>query len=357
MKNKFIILTLFLSLGFYSLEARLDSFLDEKPKDAKILIQNRILAKINEKVISTYDVMKKMDLTFYRQFPQYVSSNEARYQFYQVNWEYILDELINKELVLADAKENKIEVSNGDVRQEMENLFGPNTIVNLDKAGLTFEEAWKIVQGDLIIKRMLGGRVHSKALRLLTPSKVRQAYEAYTQDPANTRHTNWHYQVITIRDRTPQKTETTAKLAYTLLLQGVPLNDLLEKLKENKAMGRKTRVTISEVIKNNEQEMSQTYKDALSSLDAGMYSQPISQKSRTDNAMVYRIFFVKEKIPGGLPSFAEVESKLKDRVLDEIIDNETDQYLVRLRQHFHIRTEDLKAMIPEDYQPFCLQRS
>src|SRR5205085_3839907 len=94
--------------------------------DKRIIVNNRILAKVNGKALSVYDIMKKMDLLFYRAFPEYTSSTVARFQFYEMNWQAVLRDLIDKELIIADADENKVEVSSGDVRQEMETLFGPN---------------------------------------------------------------------------------------------------------------------------------------------------------------------------------------------------------------------------------------
>src|ERR1700738_2776124 len=120
----------------------------------RIFVNNRILAKINGKPISVVDVMKKMDLLFYKRYPQYTSIPAARFQFYQLHWQYVLNELIDKELVMADAADNKLPLTPGDIRQEMEEWFGPNIIVNLDQAGLTFDEAWKLVEEDLILQRM-----------------------------------------------------------------------------------------------------------------------------------------------------------------------------------------------------------
>jgi hypothetical protein len=324
-------------------------------QDLTISVNNRILARINGKTITTYDVMKKMDMGFYHYFPEYASSVAARYQYYQVNWKYVLAELINKELVLADAQENKIEVSGGDVRQELEFIFGPNIIANLDKAGMSFDEAMKIVQGDLVLRRTLGARVNSKVIRLVTPIKVRKAYEEFIQDPNNARLTTWRYQVITTRDRTPQKAEELANKAYRILIEeAVPIDQLVDTMKEKKLLGRKAKVTVSDEIQNNEKELSPSYQRILFDMETGMYSQPSSHKSRADNTTVYRIFYVKDKVPGGMPTFKEMENTLKDNMLNDLLDQETKLYIERLKQHFHVRDADLEAMIPSDYQPFIL---
>lgn len=333
------------------------SSLESQPKQPQhIQINNRILAKVNGKAISTYDVTKKLDMHFYREFPEYLDYLPGRYQFYNANWRTILEELINKELILADAQEHKIEVTNGDIRQEIESAFGPNIIANLDKAGMNYDEAAKIMQGDIIIQRVLQFKVNAPALRTVTPSRIRKAYEEYIRDPANGRSTQWIYQVVTIRDRTAQKSRETAERVHQLLKEEkVAYNDLLKTLKERKLAGRKTKVTVSADIKNHEGELSESYKEVLQSLEPGMISEPNQQKSRQDNATVYRIFILKEKIPGGVPSYKEMESRLKEKLLNEVAGNETEQYLKKLKQHFHFRDQDINETIPSDYQPYVLK--
>jgi hypothetical protein len=110
---KKIILSLFLSLALFnhpSLEAlRNEALFDANKKNGpKIVINNRILGRVNGKPISTYDLMKKMDVSFFRQYPEYASSIEARFQYYEMVWKSALAEMIDKQLILADAQESKI---------------------------------------------------------------------------------------------------------------------------------------------------------------------------------------------------------------------------------------------------------
>lgn len=329
-----------------------DALLGAPPESPKIAVNNRILARINGASISTHDVMKKMDIQFYQQFPEYTSSIPARFQYYQVNWKATLDELIDKELVLADASENKVEVTSGDVRQEMEDLFGPNIIANLHKVGMTFDEAAKIVKGDIMIQRMLGARVHGKAYRMVTPAMIKNTYEQYIQDPKHARPSVWRYRVISIRDRNSQKAEAVGDAAYRLLSEeAIPLDKLVDTLQERKLMTRKTKVNISEEIENNEKEIAESYKEALSPLAVGGYSTPSTHKSRNDEKEVTRIFYLVDMKPGGMPTFRELESKIKNKLLNDSINSESDLYIQKLRLYFH--ADDHK--ISDDFQPFNLK--
>lgn len=355
MKSKvhFFLLFVISFLGLFQEKLFGDSFLFGEASPSTIVINNRVLARINGKPISVIDIMKKMDILFLKQFPEYTSISEARFQFYDINWKRVLEDLIDKELVLADAEENKVQVSSGDVRQEMETLFGPNIIENLDKIGLTFEEASKIVQGDLTIRRMMMLRVNSKAMRGITPQAVHAAYEDFSQK--NIRKEAWHYKVVTIRNKDVAQGKKIADLAYELVTeQGVPLEGLAAKIKEESPL-QKSSVTISDDLFHTEEEIAETLKPILQKMSQGIYSKPFEQKSRADNSTIYRIVFLKEKIPGGKVPFNELEMQLHDELFNAALEIETEAYLKKLRHHFDVKENAISELIPEEFQPFALK--
>jgi len=316
-----------------------------------IFVKNRILSQVNGKAISVIDVTKKLDLLFYRQFPQYASSVEARFQFYEINWKPVWNELVEKELILAEAAEHHIEITKGDVRQEMEMVFGSNIIANLDKAGLTYEEAWEMIKEELTIRRMLSIRVNSLAFNSVTPKDVRSAYEEHIKE--HTRLNAWRYQVISIRGKDPSACEQAASDAYQLL-ETCPAEELEGRLKEASKIGKDITLTISNDYEHDENHVSEAYKTILCTLEPETFSSPIPQKSRTDQSTVFRIFYLKEMTPGGTIPYHEIENKLKDSLIEKMIEQESEKYIARLRQHFDIQNVDEYQMIPDDFQPFAL---
>lgn len=324
-------------------------------QEVKITINNRILAQANGKAISVVDIMKKMDMLFYRQFPQYTSSIQARYQFYQAHWKHVLTEMIDKELINADAEESKLQISAGDVRQEMETLFGPNIIANLDKIGLSFDEAYKMVLADITIRRMMYFRVQLKAISQATPQKIRETYEELAKK--NIRDNVWVYNVVTIRHKDPTKAADAAHHVYTLLTQDkIELNTLPEIVKETMPPSPKQpTIALSEEYHTSEKELSESYKKTLTDLHPGSYSVPIAQKSRADNSTVVRIFYFKEMVPGGPVPFTEVEGKIKEKLIEEGIEKESIAYLTKLRQHFDVQEGQMKELLNSDFQPFLLK--
>ncbi len=355
MKQKLLFLSILLFSIFSTIEVKTELSLLDPSQDIHIAVNNRILAKVNGKAISVIDVMKKMDMLFYRQFPQYTSSVPARFQFYQANWKPTLNEIIDKELILVDADELKITVSQGDVRQEMETLFGPNIIINLDKAGLTFDEAYKMVQDEMTIRRMLHFRVQLQAINEVTPQRVRSYYDSVARD--NIRDNEWIFYVVTIRQRDTNKAAETANVVYHMLADDkVPLNELMAKMDELKIPdGQREGVSISEEFKTKEKELSDGFKKILTTLNSGSYSMPIIQKSRSDNSSVFRIFYLQSMKPGGVVPFAELESKIRAKLINEAIDEGTEAYFKKQRAHFDVQDKQIQELLSSDFQPFVLR--
>jgi hypothetical protein len=345
-----VFLIAFFLLSAAALQAA-DSLLFGPEEDLQIVVNNQILAKVNGKAISVFDVMKKMDMLFYRQFPEYTSSIQARYQFYLVSWKRVLQDLVDKELIMADAEESKMQVSGGDIRQEMEQLFGPNVHANLDKVGLSFDEAYKMVHSDIVLKRMLYLRAHVKALKHVTPQVIRKAYEEYAE--ANIIPAQWTYAVISIRDSNPTQGAEAANHAYRLLTEeNLPMAKLKKKMSQISFISPTTSINLSEEIQNKEEELSPSYKEILSKLSSHSYSQPIAQKSRQDGATVFRIFYLKEITPSRKVPLAEVENQIKDKLLDEVASKETQAYIKKLRKHFDV--QDNTKIDTVDFTPFSL---
>jgi hypothetical protein len=308
----------------------------------KLVINNRVLANINGKPITVVDIMKRMDILFLKQFPEYTNSVKARHQFYLVNWKRTLDELIEKELILADSKEVKMEISAADVRQDMEDLFGPNIIVNLDKIGLSFDEALKIVEGDIALRRMMFLRVTSKAIGNVTPQATRAIYDEFVKE--NTKDPSYTYRFVTIRSN--ENGEAIAKQVHENLNNKVDFAEAVKGLPD---------VTLSEVYTHTQKEIAPQNLEVISKMQAGAISPPIVQKSRASSSNVYRIFHLEKFNPGGAPPYFQVENKLKEHLMEKFMSEEHETYVNRLRKHFAIKEADIKANIPDDFTPFSLK--
>ena len=318
--------------------------------EPKISFQNAILAKANGKTISMMDVKKKMDMLFHQNYPNLADSNQARFQFYEVSWRHVLMEMIDNELIIADALEREIKLTDGEVREEMEERFGPNVMKTLDKIGLTYDETWKMVKNEMIVRRMSWWFVQSRAMQSITPLDIRQAYRLYLKE--NPSYQEWTYRVVSIR--TDQSDDAIANSVYEYLKQ-------TSQSPEAAANGLKQFETADAAIQvSNEfvaadKDLSDAHRLALAPLQPGDYSKPVFQKSRADKKSIYRIFYLSQKMDYPAPAFETMTGQLRNELMQKSMSRESQRYIEKLRTKYGFDTAHLKETVPDDLHPFSLQ--
>lgn len=297
-------------------------------------LNNRILAKVNGKAISAFDVMKRMDVLFYQMYPQFSSSPQHRFQFYQKNWEDILKEMIDRALIVADAKEKELPVSDGDVREEMEEVFGPNVIDTIDQLRLSFEEVWEMTHTNITVRRMLMYKVNSKAIASVKPADIQEAYQTFLKE--QTFPSTWSYQVLSIRGNDPKQISHTAELVQNALNENeLSFNEIPHHLSAQiEKEESHTEIILSQKFQHTDQSISPSHLEILSHMTPGQTSAPIQQTSRATNLPVYRFYYLIQHEKSRVPELHEVEEKIKNKLLDTAIAKETELYLQSLRQYY-----------------------
>lgn len=346
MKKLFII---FISLFFIS---TIFSNLNSPLLDPKINVNNVVLTKVNGKNISVIDVMKKMDFIFHKSYPNLENSKPARYQFYLSSWKNVLKEMINTELMVAQAELKEVKIHDGEIREEMEDRFGPNTMITLEKIGLSYDEAFEMIKTEMIVKRMMWYFVQSKVLTQVTPQLIRQEYKIYTEK--NPPFDEWQYQVISIKNDDESCAKLVAEKTYQLLKDSSQSpEELSDKIKEIEKEYPSTSIQISSTYNVTSKDISDSHKNILLSLKEDSYSQPICQASRFDNKKNNKIFYLKKynhKIP---PSFEEMADNIKNELLQKHLSDESENYFGKLRKYYNIVDEE--TLLPENFTPFSLE--
>ncbi len=324
----------------------------------QIVVNNRILTKINGKTISVIDVMKKMDVFINRYYPEMTSSKAARYQFYTSQWKEVLQQMITSELMVADAESREIKVSDGEIREEVQARFGPNVMGTLDKLGISYEEARKMIHEEMLVQRMNWLRVSSKVLQQVSIPDIRSAYEKYCLE--NPPKEEWEYQVLSIRSEGEKISALLASRASELLSQKhLALADLAESLKAEtppeEVASLETpaaSIQLSQEYKVDNKDLSEAHRNILQTLKVGALSLPITQKSK-DGSTVCRVFQLKSHVKKEAPTFEELAGPIKDSLLQKAAEREMAAYVHRLQVRFGY---DEKALdLPPDFQPFVLR--
>lgn len=310
--------------------------------DQKQVIQNRVLVKIGGKPVTVMDVVRRMDILFYQQFPQFVGNEMARFQFYSQNWRYFLRSVIDEQLVILDAKEKGVTVREGEVRRSMERVFGNEPILNITKAGLTYQEAYDLLEADLLTQKMNGGMVYQRALAEVQPKLIQHQYEKMVAE--NPPKEIFHYQVLSFRCDQPELSEALAEEASRALKEGkLSFEEVADQFST-----ASIKVTLSDDYHREQQELSLAHQKALQALGKKGISDPVKRKD-----VVY-LFHLKDLETKKLGSFAELEKELQQKVLQEKVALHTEKYVTTLRERYGFSDKKLIALIPEDFNPFAL---
>ncbi|HSX12072.1 MAG TPA: SurA N-terminal domain-containing protein [Rhabdochlamydiaceae bacterium] len=322
-----------------------------EPSDGRLVVNNRILARIQNKTISVLDVMKRMDVQLARSYPQYADNPVARYQFFTNQWRTTLNQMIDNELMLADAEKLELKVNDADVREQLHERFGPNIMPTLDKLGITYDEAWQMIHAENVVQRMNWYRVQSKAVNGIGPKDVKEAYKKYCalNPPVET----WKYQVLSIRSPDEKTGALWAEKArQDLKSEGVDFKLVGEKAKE--LLDSSITFNVSEDYEVTGKNLSESHKAILTSLAVGTYSEPVKQVSRFDKSIVHRIFHLKDHQVTQTASFKEKYEELYEDLVQRAIDKEAKTYLIKVRERFNF-DEKFLLDIPNDFVPFSFR--
>jgi hypothetical protein len=314
----------------------------------EIVVNNRILIKLNAKNISVLDVMKQMDIFLSRYYPQYMNSKTARYQFYSTQWRQTLQQMVDHELMVADAESREVKVSDGEVREEIQTRFGPNVMESLDQLGISYDEAREIVEQDMIVQRIQWVRVTSKVLQKVTSQEVKNAYQKYLKE--NPAKEEWKYQFVTIRAADEAAGQELAlKLAALKEKAQENLTVAADLFKTELPPESTATLSVSQEFTLEDKAVSEAHRDVLSRLKPSEWSAPTAQLSR-DGTTVVRIFHLKDHTTSKPPAFAAISNDLKQHLLNETAEQESKIYVAKLHQRFNFNESSLD--IPPRFEPF-----
>lgn len=330
------------------------SSLNRSEKLEHILVENRVLARINNHPISVIDVMKKMDSDFYLDYPHLMDSVMARFQFYKARWRSQFDRMVESELILEEAKIRKIELTDGDVRQEIEERFGPEIIVNMDKIGLTYDETWEMVKKDILVQRMTQGYLYLRGVFSVLPENLLQAYQSYIGK--NKKPDHWKYYMISFKGANALEKALMAKeLLLDMQKKSKDFSSLSLHLKGKTSEFPSEEVSISNEFDLSSDQIQESHRNILAELKPQTISEPLKEMSRVTQKPVYRMFYLSEYQPGGKIELAEVEDKLIMQLKQDKFEQEYLAYVAILKDRYGITSESVYDAIPSDFEPFTLK--
>ncbi|QVE48853.1 hypothetical protein SBV42_03630 [Chlamydia crocodili] len=319
--------------------------LSEKvPEDpAGIAIHDRVLFKIDEEnVVTTLDVIQKLNLLFASSYPQLIDSYPARSQYYTAMWPVVLESVIDEFLMVADAKAKKIYVDPTTVNQEIEAMFGRDLSYFYVHFDMTPEDIFNVVNRTLIAQRVMGMMVRSKVMLKVTPGKIREHYNQLAQEAAKT--TVWKYRVVTIKAATESLSSQIADKICARLNETKSWNK--ERLSAL-ALSQGGQFVCSEEFMRNDKELSDAHKTELSSVEypITICSQPKAHKSG------YKLYVLLDKSAMAMQSLEEMETQIKQTLFMSYAETIESQYKIKLRSRYGFDSSMIAKLLSEEAPP------
>lgn len=307
----------------------------------EITIQNAVVANVMGKPITVLDLVKKMDRLLQVHYPDYIKSPEAKFQFYRASWRRILDDTVNTELMLLDAADRDMKLSDGEVREEVEKRYGPNVLLQLQDLGMSYEEAFKQVKDEMIVQRISWYYIHGKAYQSVTPKEIRKAYSDYKiQNPPKD---EWTYQIITLQP-TQENTNPEEFVQYCQM-EKLSSEDLLSSDSLTEKFPVEIKVSDSYTV--DFKDLSDKYKNILAELPEGEYSKPLPSRKKDS----WKVFYLQKKEFQDAPSLQEIYKNLSDQLLEKHVMQNSQDYIQKLRRHYHYSDQEFL----DNFEPFSIQ--
>lgn len=312
-----------------------------------IVVENRVLATVRDQIITVVDVTKKMDMIFCQQFPQYKGVPEARYEFYHTNWRKIFEELVDRQLILSMSEEKQFGVTNGDIREELEEIFGPNAMMNLYEEGLSLHDVEEMMKADILLRRALSFYVHSPVIAAITPAVLRAAYRKRVEEMK--KKYGWVWRSVTVKSKSGDCRKDVADRVWNRLQKD---HRTIEQISAE--LGDGYEVVLSQSFRSEQSEVAQNVQAILEQLQPKTFSEPQSFTSRSDPRQGWRCYIVDERFFVKVPSFEELESTLRQEIASPVITKRTVEFFEDLRKQYGVKhlltSEELRA-----FEPFQLK--
>ncbi|EPP35937.1 hypothetical protein [Chlamydia avium] len=331
-------------MGDPSLLSPSSSYLETSPEDPSgIAIHDRVLFKIDENtVVTTLDVIRKLNLLFASSYPHLLDSFSARSQYYTSMWPIVLESVIDEFLMVADAKSKKIFIDPTTVNQEIEAMFGRDLSSFYLYFDMTPEDIFNVVHRTLVSQRVLGMMVRSKVMLKVTPGKIREHYNALAEEASKT--SVWKYRVITVKASTESLASQIADKVCSQLNETRTWNK--ERL-YSLVLSQGGQLMYSEEFVRNDKELSDSHKNELLSVD---YPQCICGQPKLYKSG-YKIHVLLDKSPMVMQPLEELETQIKQTLFMNYAVEIEAQYKEKLRSRYGFDSSIIATLLSQEAPP------
>lgn len=333
MRHFFIKSGIFLSFCFLGGFIFYIGILPFRVQAADAMVVDRIVAVVNEDLITLYDLNKTLQPYEENIKALGYSPERERETLFKLRTD-LLNRLIERKLTDQVIKQNNIEVSEVEIDTALERLKESRSLTDeelragLAQQGLTLEEYRKNVKQQLLRNKLVNREIKSKIV--ITEDEIKNYYDTHREKYAGEKK----YHIWNIFIRLPDFADESSKgfafekmeAVITQLKQGRKFESLAAEDSDSPMAPQGADLGLYRL-----DELSSQLQKAVGAMKAGDFS-PIL---KTD--MGYQIIFVQKIVETDAKSLAKVKSEIHEALYSEAVDSKFQAWIEELRKRSHIK--------------------
>jgi peptidyl-prolyl cis-trans isomerase SurA len=295
---------------------------------AKTVLVERIIARVNNKIITQRQYDKQRD-DLHAKLTQQYSGQQLTQEFDQQS-KNLLRDMIDQDLIVQKANDDDINVDTDVIKHldEIRQQYHLKSLQDLqdavEKDGMNWEDFKDQIKKQLQMQKVIAQEVGSRIM--LTRADARKYFDAHKNDFDSPPGVHLAEIMISSEKHTPAEAEKLAKKAQTEIQNGSRFSDVAKELsdsssaKEGGDVGFFKQGTISDAIAKD-----------IAKVDVGEVTPIIKTQYG------YMIFKVLEKRTGQHPSFDQIADQVMNYLYDQKVQEGLRPFLTKLRNESSIR--------------------
>ena len=296
--------------------------------NAKTVLVERIIARINNKIITQRQYDKERD-TLHAQLAAQYSGPQLDQQFNQKSKDLLRD-LIDQDLMVQKANDDDINVDTDVIKRldEIRQQYNMPSLQALqdavEKDGGIWEDFKDQIKRQLLMREVISREVGSRII--LTRTDAQKYFDAHKEQFDSPPGVHLAEILVSTEKHSAAEAEQRAKKAESELQSGVRFSDVAKELsdspsaKEGGDVGFFKEGTISDEISN-----------AIANVDVGDTSKVVKTQYG------YMIFKVLEKRVGQHPTFDQISNQVMNYLYEQKVTGGMRGFLTTLRKESYIR--------------------
>lgn len=315
-------------LVYCGLLAATVAWLAPQANAARAILVERIIARINNKIITQREYDKELQ-TLHEQLAQQYSGAKLEQEF-KIQSKNMLRDMIDQDLLVQKAKDDDISVET-DVIKSLDQIRQQYNLPSLEalqqaveKDGMNWEDFKNRIRRKLLQQKVISQEVGSRIM--LTRADAQKYFEAHKKQFDSPPGVHLAEILISTDKHSPAEADKLAKKALSEIQNGARFSDVAKEYsdapsaKDGGDVGFFKAGTIAPDIAK-----------AISNVDTGDVSGIIKTQYG------YMIFKVLEKRVGNAPTFDQVANQVMNYLYDQKIQDSLRGFLTTLRKESYIR--------------------